>query len=151
MTDLTALEARLTKLEDIEAARSVFHLYANTLDEPRADTVAALFTEDGVLHTPVGSFSGRDEVEKFYAGAFSADPSVKRHFIVNPKATWLSAGRVKLESYFLYTGRGDRTSIIGWGTYDDVVDVTGSEPRFVEKTISIHVGSDLATGWPADD
>jgi hypothetical protein len=150
MTDLSALEERLTRLEDIETARSMFHLYADTLDVPRAETVTALFVDDGILHTPVGSFSGREEIEKFYAGAFASDPSIKRHFIVNPKATWLSPGRVRLESYFLYTGRGVGASIIGWGTYDDVVDVSGPEPRFVEKTIAIAVGTDLAAGWPVD-
>lgn len=145
------IEARLQRLEDIETARGMFHLYAETLDVPDARTVAALFTEDAVLHTPMGSFEGRASIEDFYEKAFAADPSVKRHFIVNPRVVGSGDGAVRLQSYFFYTGRGDATSIIGWGTYDDVVDVTGAEPRFREKTIAVHVGTDLAKGWARED
>jgi ketosteroid isomerase-like protein len=143
-------EARLRRLEDVETARGIFHLYAETLDVPDPRTVAALFTEDAVLHTPMGSFEGRAAIEAFYEKAFAAEPSVKRHFIVNPRVVDCADGVAHLRSYFFYTGRGDASSIIGWGTYDDVVDVTGAEPRFREKTIAIHVGTDLATGWAAE-
>jgi 3-phenylpropionate/cinnamic acid dioxygenase small subunit len=103
-----------------------------------------------VLHTPMGSFEGRAAIEDFYEKAFAADPSVKRHFIVNSRVVDSSDGVVRLHSYFLYTGRGEGASIIGWGTYEDAVDVTGPEPRFKEKTIAVHVGTDLATGWAAE-
>jgi hypothetical protein len=140
-------EARLKRLEDIETARAMFNIYASTLDEPDAKTVSQLFAEDAVLHTPMGDFEGRDAIEEFYGMAFKADPSVKRHFIVNPRVVETSEGSVRLASDFLYVGRGDATSIIGWGSYDDVVDVTGAEPVFREKTIVVHVGTDLASGW----
>lgn len=147
---MSDIEARLKRLEDIETARAMFHIYASTLDEPDAKTVAQLFAEKAVLHTPMGDFEGRDAIEEFYAMAFKADPSVKRHFIVNPRvarSTQGGAGTVRLQSDFLYLGRGDAQSIIGWGSYDDVVDTTGPEPVFLEKSISIHVGTDLASGW----
>lgn len=148
--ELAEIAARLRRLEDIETARGIFHLYATTLDEPDAKTVAELFTDDGSLETPMGAFTGREAIRNFYAKAFDADPSEKRHFIVNPKVVETSPGSVRFQSCFLYTGRGDGASIIGWGTYDDVVDVTGPEPRFASKTIEVHVGTDLATGWAKD-
>lgn len=145
--NMNEMAARLQRLEDIETARGIFHLYASTLDEPDAKTVAELFTEDAVLGTPMGAYTGRDAIRDFYAVALGADPSIKRHFIVNAKVVDSSPGSVRFQSYFIYTGRGDGASIIGWGTYDDVVDVTGPEPRFAAKTIEVHVGTDLATGW----
>jgi ketosteroid isomerase-like protein len=148
--DLTEIEARLRRLEDIEAARGIYQVYAKTLDVPVADTVAELFTEDAVLHTPIGDFTGRDAVREFFRTAFDNDPSVKRHFIVNPRVVASEPGRVTLTSYFLYVGRGD-DSLIGWGTYDDVVDVTGPEPRFREKTITVHHGTTLSAGWAGDE
>lgn len=145
--ELSEIAARLQRLEDIETARGIFHLYAETLDVPDAKTVAELFTETGVLRTPMGDFTGRDAIRDFYASAFEADHSLKRHFIVNPKVVEVSPGSVRIQSYFLYTGRGDDSSIIGWGTYDDTIDVSGDEPRFSSKKIEVHVGTDLATGW----
>ena len=145
---MSDIEARLKRLEDIETARSIFHIYAAVLDEPDPVTVARLFAPDAVLHTPVGDFEGRQAIQDFYAAAFEADPSVKRHLIVNPKVVHAADGRVRLVSDFLYLGQGDDQSIIGWGSYEDVVDTTGESPVFQEKTIAVHVGTDLATGWP---
>ncbi len=150
MDDIEDVVARLRRLEDIEAARNMHHVYASTLDEPNAKTVAELFTENAVLHTPVGSFPGRQAIEDFYSAAFEADTSLKQHFVVNPKVISAEPGRVRLQSYFLYLGRGDDASVIGWGTYDDTVDVSGPEPLFVEKTIGIIVGTTLDAGWKKD-
>jgi ketosteroid isomerase-like protein len=147
---MSDIEARLKRLEDIEAARAMFNIYASTLDEPDAKTVGQLFAEDAVLRTPMGDFQGRDAIEEFFGMAFKADPSVKRHFIVNPRVIDASDGTVRFHSDFLYVGRGDAQSIIGWGSYDDVVDTTGPEPVFREKTIAVHVGTDLASGWAMD-
>jgi uncharacterized protein (TIGR02246 family) len=147
---MSDIESRLKRLEDIEEARAMFNIYAATLDEPDAKTVSALFAEDAVLHTPMGDFHGRDAIAEFFDMAFEADPSVKRHFIVNPRVMEASAGTVRLKSDFIYLGRGDAQSIIGWGSYDDVVDTSGPAPVFREKTIAIQVGTDLATGWPKE-
>jgi hypothetical protein len=144
------LEVRLRRLEDIETARGVYQLYAEALDVPHATTVAALFAEDAVLRTPMGDYRGRPAIEGFYNEAFAADTSIKRHFIVNPRVVETGPGTVRLQSYFFYVGRGDEQSIIGWGTYDDIVDVTGPSPLFREKTIAVHVGTDLAQGWAKD-
>jgi hypothetical protein len=150
MSDTEDLAARVRRLEEVEAARNMHHIYASTLDEPSAKTVAQLFAEDAVLNTPVGSFTGRQAIEGFYAAAFEADTSLKQHLIVNPKIVSAEPGRIRLQSYFLYLGRGNDASVIGWGTYDDTVDVSGPEPLFEEKTIGIIVGTTLDAGWKKD-
>ncbi|GAA1541342.1 nuclear transport factor 2 family protein [Nocardioides humi] len=146
MTDQSLAE-RLLRLEEIETARGLYNVYAETLDDPDPDTVAPLFTEDAVLHTPVGDFVGREAILDFYTKAFADDTSVKRHFITNSRVVAHRPGEVHLVSYFLYVGRGDDASIVGWGTYDDRIDVSGTQPLFREKTIDVHVGTDLSTGW----
>jgi hypothetical protein len=146
---MDSVEQRLQRLEDIETARGIHHTYAAALDRPVPEVVAGLFAEDAVLHTPLGSFDGREAIREFYASAFEADPSVKRHFIVNPRVVDHARGRVTLDSYFLYSGRG-AASLIGWGTYRDVVDVRTGSPIFAEKTIDAHVGTDLSAGWAED-
>ena len=62
--------------------------------------------------------------------------------------TWLGPGLVRLEAYFSFIGRATRLSVLGWGTYDDTVDVTGPEPRFARMRIESHLRTDLAAGWP---
>jgi len=143
----TDIEARLLRIEETEKARGLYHDYAQVLDEPDPATVVRLFTEGAVLHTPGGDFNGRAAILAFYEKAFASDTSVKRHFIVNSKLLDHTPGRVHLASYFFYVGRGDDSSVIGWGTYDDVIDVSGPAPLFAEKTIDVHMGTDLATGW----
>jgi len=144
---MSTVEERLGRLEDVEAARGILFDYAHTLDDPDPRTVAGLFTEDGVLHTASGSCRGRTEIEAFFATAFAKDPSNKRHFITNSKTTWLAPGRVRIDSYFLFAGRDTDRSVLGWGIYVDVVDVSGAAPRFAEKTIDVHLNTTLDQGW----
>lgn len=144
------LARRLTRLEEVERGRGLLHRYAQVMDDPRAETTAALFTPDAELTTPSGTFQGRARIAEFYAGAIARDPSIKRHFITSPRATWLSAGQVRLEAYFLFTGRADGASLIGWGTYDAQAEVGGDEPLFASLSITPHLRTDLATGWPTE-
>ncbi|GAA3742196.1 hypothetical protein HDA32_003323 [Spinactinospora alkalitolerans] len=145
---LEALLLRVRRLEEAEAARNHLHRYAETLDAPTPEAVAALFTEDGALHTRLGDFVGREAIAGFYRDRLAADPSDKRHFVVSPRTTWLEPGLVEIASYFLFTGRGEDRSIIGWGTYLDRLRVEGGGALLEDKTITLHVGTDLHTGWP---
>ncbi|KAA9148629.1 nuclear transport factor 2 family protein [Amycolatopsis acidicola] len=140
------LEERVLRLEAAELARGLLNTYSHVLDDPRPETVAALFAEDAVLTTPSASVRGRAEIQAWYEKAFAADPSRKRHFLVHPRVTWLGDFRVRVESSFLFTGRADRRSVIGWGDYDDVIAV-GGEPKFVRKDIVPSLATDLAAGW----
>ncbi|MBE1536969.1 nuclear transport factor 2 family protein [Actinomadura algeriensis] len=145
--DADALLRRVQRLEEMEAARNHLHRYAETLDAPTPDAVAALFTPDGVLRTRRGDFAGREAVAGFFRGALAADAAEKRHFIVTPRTTWLEPGVVEIASYFLFTARGDGSSVLGWGTYLDRLRVEDGTALFAYKTIDLHMGTDLATGW----
>ena len=144
--DLDDLRLRLRRLEQIEQARNFLHTYAQTQDTPDPQRAAELFREDGTLTTLHGVKRGRDELREFFATVFAADPSEKRHYIVNQHTEWLSDGLVRIRSYFLYVGRGE-VSRIGWGQYDDTIDVSGDRPCFAAKTITLEVKTDLDEGW----
>ena len=149
MTDdeLNELKQRLLRLEQIERARGYVHTYAETMDVPDPKAASGLFREDGVLTTARGVARGRAEIEDFYRAAFTDDPSEKRHFVCNLHATWLADGLVRVQSYFLFLGRGSEVSLIGWGTYDDTVDVSAEQPCFADKTITMHMKTTLEQGW----
>jgi hypothetical protein len=148
--DLDELRHRLRRLEQIEQARNFLHTYAQTQDDPDPQRAAALFREDGTLRTSFGVVAGRAAFAEFYTGAFARDTTEKRHYIVNPHTTWLAEGQVRIRSYFLFVGRGDDSSRIGWGQYDDTIDVSGERPCFAVKAIDLELRTELADGWPLD-
>lgn len=146
---LYTLVERLRRLEEMEIARNHLHRYAATLDNPTPEAVAALFTDDGILRTGRGTAVGRTSIADFYRRLLERDPSEKRHFITSPHTTWLAPGLVEIASYFLSTGRGTNRSVLGWGAYLDRIRIVDGTPLIAEKTIELHVGTDLHTGWPA--
>jgi hypothetical protein len=148
MSTIEALAAQLQRLSEAQAAANILHTYAAALDEPDVATVLPLFTEDAVLETPGSAATGHAGIGAFFRAAWAADASAKRHFITSPRVTWLEPGRVRLESYFSFIGRAPGQSVLGWGTYDVIVDVTGTEPRFARMRIDSHLRTDLASGWP---
>jgi hypothetical protein len=143
------LAERVARLEDCAAATDILHTWAAALDEPDLDTVLDLFLPDAVLSSPRRDATGHDEIREFFSQAWSYDPSSKRHFVMSPRVTWLEPGRVRLETYFYFIGRLPDSSVLGWGTYDDVVDVRGDRPRFASVRMESHLRTDLTTGWPA--
>jgi hypothetical protein len=145
--DWTDLRQRVRRLEDIELARGFMLTYAETVDDADPEAVAGLFRQDGVLSTPRGVARGRAEICDFFARAFVADPSRKRHFLVNLRATWIEEGLVRVQSYFHFVGRLPESSVLGWGRYDDTVDVAGEGPCFAAKTIALDLRTDLDRGW----
>jgi len=149
--DLTALADRVARLEEAELARNLLHAYAEVLDDPTPEAVAALFTDDGVLSVPAGDFAGRDAVTGFYRDRLGPGASEKRHFIMNVRTRPQAPGLVEVASYFLFTARESAASGLGWGTYLDLVEVTGGVARFRHKTITPHLATDLSAGWPDPD
>ncbi|MCR1786259.1 nuclear transport factor 2 family protein [Nocardioides carbamazepini] len=150
-TDLAALAAladRVARLEEAELARNLLHAYAEVLDDPTPEAVAALFTDDGVLSVPAGDFTGHAEVAGFYRDRL-AGASEKRHFIMNVRTRPQGPGLVEIASYFVFTAREPDASGLGWGTYLDLVAVSDGVARFRHKTITPHLATDLTAGWPA--
>ncbi|MEV4999743.1 nuclear transport factor 2 family protein [Nocardioides sp. LML1-1-1.1] len=148
MSDLDALLARVARLEEAELARNLLHAYAEELDDPTPEAVADLFTEDGMLSVPAGDFTGRTGITAFYRDRLGPGSSEKRHFIMNVRTRSLGPGVVEVASYFVFTARDPDASGLGWGTYLDVVEVADGTARFRRKTITPHVSTDLARGWP---
>ncbi len=148
--ELNALRQRVLRLEQIEHARGYLHTYAETMDDRDPETACRLFREDAVLTTVRGVARGRAEIRQFYRETLTPDQSGSRHFVAAPRATWLADGLIRLESYFQFVGRGDDASVIGWGTYDDTVDVSGERPCFAAKTITLHLRTSVEQGWAND-
>ncbi|GAA5059114.1 3-phenylpropionate/cinnamic acid dioxygenase small subunit [Thermocatellispora tengchongensis] len=144
--DVEALAERVARLEAAEAARELTAAYALALDTKDLDALAALFTEDAVLHAGPRTLRGREAVVGFFRDALLADPGTKKHLIMNHRVTHPAPGEVRVESYFMYTSTGPE-SVLGWGGYSDLVRVAGGSARFAEKRIVVDVAADVRTGW----
>lgn len=147
--DLPALLERVQRLEAAELARNLLHAYAEVLDAPTPEAVAALFSEGGTLSVPSGDFVGRDEIAGFYRDRVGPGASEKRHFITSVRTRPLTPDLVEVASYFVFTAREPDNSGLGWGTYLDEIEVRDGRALFARKTITPHVSTDLARGWPA--
>jgi hypothetical protein len=88
---MSDLEARLERIETIEAARGASWRYAIAIDTVDFDMLADVFSADAVLTTRRGSQVGRDAIVEYYRKAL-ADNVLRKHFLTNQRVTWLSVG-----------------------------------------------------------
>nr|WP_277351993.1 nuclear transport factor 2 family protein [Rhodococcus sp. HNM0563] len=144
------LAGRVAALESERAAAGLMHRYAAQLDAPAPEKLALLFADDGALVTRLGTFRGHDEIGGFFRTAGGTDPSEKRHFVCQPEVRSISTGLVQLDCYFGYTARAAHGSGLGWGTYSAVIRTEVGDARFESLAIDVHVGTDLARGWPRE-
>lgn len=85
MSDQASLEARLRRLEDLEAIRQLQIDYGNALDRGNVEAYVALFTADAELDLgPVARCKGHPEIRDA-ASRMSGGGSI--HLISNPQIT----------------------------------------------------------------
>lgn len=83
--DMTKLEQRITRLEDIEAIKQLKARYCEICDDMHnPDRIAALFAPDGIWESPdFGQAEGHAAIEDLFRG-FRAMFSFSQHNIMNP-------------------------------------------------------------------
>ena len=141
-----ALLARIERLETAEAAREASWRYAMAIDTRDFDLLAGVFAADACLTTRRGTRRSRAAIVDYYREAL-ASPVERRHFMVNQQVTWLAPGEARMHSYFMYTFAGESTSVLGWGTYVDLIRVEDGLGAIVEKTITIDIHANSRDGW----
>ena len=71
------VEARLQKLEDVEAIHTLLVRYGRTLDKRDFEAYGALFAQDGSWKGGMGTATGPDAIAKMVAAGFERmDPSL---------------------------------------------------------------------------
>ena len=84
MTD--SIEARLRRLEDLQAINQLFIDYGEHLDAGDFDAYADLFAEDGeVLLGPMGSATGRAEIQQLMTGMLADRVGTTFHIVSSPR------------------------------------------------------------------
>lgn len=130
------LEERISRLEDIEAIRSLQARYQRCLDTRDFDGLAECFTEDAVSSYGNGSmsYSGRDAILEFLRGAMTLDmPS--SHLIhggeIDVRDNSTASAKWYLEDYLLH--RKYKMKLHGTAIYD--VDYVKSDNGWKIKAI----------------
>jgi ketosteroid isomerase-like protein len=85
---IQALEARLTRLEDLMAINQLFIDYGEQVDAGDFHAYAALFAHDGeVLLGPYGRATGRAAIEELVTTQLGAKVGTSFHIISSPRIT----------------------------------------------------------------
>ena len=87
MTDMKSLEARIKRLEDMEAIRNLKHRYFRFVDCKQWDELAACFAEDAVADYSDGRFhlQGANEIMSFLRTSLERVTFVTAHFGHHPE------------------------------------------------------------------
>ncbi len=83
--DMTALEQRITRLEDIEAIKQLKARYSHICDDMHnPDTIASVFAEDGIWESAdFGKAVGHQAIRELFQG-FKDMFSFSQHNMMNP-------------------------------------------------------------------
>ena len=144
--DVTALAARLERLETAEAAREALYRYARGADTRDWDLLGSAFAADAVMVMGDQEFTGREAIVAALRGMLP-EGFHTQHLLVNPHVTWTATGRATVAAtvYYLHDGAGYEAS--GWGTYVDEVEVVDGVGVIARKefTPAQHLVGNAAT------
>jgi hypothetical protein len=127
---------RSVRLAEMQTAQGVLYDYVMAVMRRQPASVAALWGPGGTLTAATGLYRGRDEIAGYFATHFAADPRARSHIIGPQRVEWVRPGLVRIRSAFSVTAPGPGT-LLGWGTYDDRIEVAGEVATFASKTIHV--------------
>ena len=147
MSDLT-LEARIRRLEDVEALKTLKYRYAEYCDRDYdPELLAPLFTTDAIWDGGVlGRVAGRDAIRRFFAVASKAMPFAIHH-VMNP--TIEVNGDQATGGWLLWQPCIHVSGSALWvaGRYHDEYRREDGEWRFSKVTFRANVMSPYEAGW----
>lgn len=129
-----SLEERVSRLEDIEAIKSIMYHYARCTDNLDADGIAAMFTEDGRFCSPaLGNPTGRDAIRELYAKLLPGTKS-STHVIANQQIWFKTKDSAVMHCYLhawqTFDEYPKKPDCFSYGRYEvDVVRETDGEWR----------------------
>ena len=133
---MSDFEARLRRLEDLEAIRALIAEYRRALDEKDFPAYAELFGDDGEFVADGGiQARGRDEIlamlaELQRAGALTLAAGDDRHLVANIEIA-LDGDSATASSTWVYLTRADGLAMVG--RYADTLRRTADGWRFARR------------------
>lgn len=151
-----SVEARLARLEDIEAIKNLKARYAYYCDHGYdADGMASLFVEDSLwTSNEFGTYHGRQEIHAFQS-RISSEILWALHFMICPVVNISDDGETASGSFYLIefatmTRASDpktTDAVVMSAIYNDAFVRENGEWRFKTVSVEFHQVSDLEKGW----
>ena len=131
---LTELEARVRRLEDVDAIRALFLEYGKLADAKDWVGYSELFVEDGTFDSAhsVGTLTGSREIRERLGSAYGVDPEDAVHLFDNVEIE-VDGDRATAKSYWTYLRPGKDglpPQVLMFGRYEDVLVRTDAGWRF---------------------
>lgn len=151
MTDAASLEARIRRLEDIEAIRSLRNAYHACINDGRYGEIVDLFTDDGrVVLGYLATYEGRAAIDKGFRGMGERDRFFIKQFIHSHDVT-VDGDRGTGVSYLdARYGRYGLSYMVA-GRYDDVYVRQGGRWLFKAMIAELYYTVPLGVGWMGDE
>ncbi|WP_419553422.1 nuclear transport factor 2 family protein [Candidatus Poriferisodalis sp.] len=146
------IEARLQRLEDIEAIKQLKARYCAYCDDDYdADGIAGLYTEDGTWDGSPSfpSLNGREEIREFFKGAAEI-MTLARHQVMNPIIE--VEGDEANGQWLLFQPCTDANAGAVWlaATYLDGYRRVGDDWKIAATRIEVSFFSPYEKGWEAE-
>jgi len=133
MTDLTALEARIQRLEDLEEIKRLKYRYLRALDTKAWDELALTLTEDATTEYSDGAyrFQGSDEILRFLKSTPLARPDgfVGVHHVSQPEIELTGPSSARgiwaLYNYLIHKSAGQGLRLCAF-YHDEYVKIHGA-------------------------
>jgi uncharacterized protein (TIGR02246 family) len=132
-----SIEARLQRLEDVEAIWRLFQEYRRELDQRDFAAYARLFVEDGEWLGDLGHAKGRAEIEALLVRTLEVypdDTTRTYHLVANPVID-VDGDRAAAQSTWCFVTRAadDQPVLSMLGHYDDVLVRDAGRWRFLRR------------------
>jgi ketosteroid isomerase-like protein len=152
--DEGSLEARIQRLEDIEAIKQLKALYCSLCDDGYdADGLADLFTEDAVWDGgALGVAKGREKIRRFFENTPKVMPFAV-HMVMNPSIE--VDGDSATGRWYLFQSATFKpatpvpraTALWGAARYDEEYVRVGGEWKFRRLRLTSRFWTPYAEGW----
>ncbi|GAB92065.1 nuclear transport factor 2 family protein [Gordonia rhizosphera] len=137
MSNIHDQQRLLVSPEELEGVRALLHQYAYAVDSSDESLLAAVLTDDVVLHRVDGAREGADAVLAFYRTVFDGPTIWSKHLVTNLTCTVTPHG-YDVDAYVQAISRTADTGMMVLAEYHDQVvrDDTGRY-RIAVKAIDV--------------
>jgi len=131
---MTELEARVQRLEDMEAIRALFIEYGKLADAKDWVGYSELFADGGTFDSPhsVGTVTGSKEIRERLGSAYGDEPADAFHLFDNIEIE-VDGDRATAKSLWTYLRPGENgypPQVLMFGQYEDVLVRTDAGWKF---------------------
>lgn len=151
MPDLVALEARIRRLEDIEALRTLRNQYHACINDGRYGEIADLCTPDAIVELGyLARYEGHAAIDRGFRGMGERERFFIKQYI-HSHLVEVDGDRGTGKSYLEARYGRYGVSYLVSGRYDDIYERHGSKWLFKSMIAEFYYTVPAGVGWTGDE